>query len=193
MNRSFISFTWSDPDGPLVHIEDFHLIATITGDRWEREGYTPFDNLTTNYDNLDGQYFWGSHYKSHSITFKLATDAIDQKELENFLHWFSPGVSRELILSEHPNRAQMARVESAPQLSLLPFEGHSTIMISGEEHVVTTTLFKGEITLVLTMDDPHWYAKDNILGKKVQKRIQKLMRQRRDILIGIMILVYSLR
>ena len=167
MNRSFISFTYSDVGKELVHIENFNLIATIAGDRWERDGYTQFNDLTTDYDNLDGQYYWGTHYKSHSITFNLATDGMDQRQLDDFLNWFRPGVSRELILAEHPNRAQMARVQEPPQLSLLPFEGHTTMLVSGVERQITTTLYKGEITLTLVMDEPHWYAKDNVLGTKL--------------------------
>ena len=167
MNRSFISFSYSDVDGPLVYIEDFNLIATFSSDRWESDGYTQFTDLTTDYDNLDGQYYWGSHYKSHSITFNLATDGIDQRQLDNFLNWFRAGVSRELILSEHPNRAQMARVQEPPQLSLLPFKGETTMKISDVERKITTTLYKGEITLTLVMDEPHWYAKDNVLGTKI--------------------------
>lgn len=172
MNRSFISFTFSDPDTPkdkLVHIEDFDLVVVFSDSRFEREGYTPFNDLTTTYDNLDGQYYWGTHYKTQTITFKLATDGIDQKMLDKFLHWFSAGVTRELILAEHPNRARLARVAEPPQLSLLPFESHTTMKISGYEYPVTTTLYKGDITLQLVMDDPHWYAKDNILGKRVEE------------------------
>lgn len=170
MNRSFISFSFSDIGKPKVYIEDFNLIATVSGDRWEREGYTNFDDLTTTYDNLDGQYYWGTHYKSHTITFKLSTDGIDQKDLDKFLHWFQAGVIRELILSEHPNRAQLARVAEPPQLSLLPFEAHVTMAVGGHEYLVTTTLYKGDITLKLTMDEPHWYAVNNILGKKQNDR-----------------------
>ena len=65
MNRSFISFSYSNLGEPKVYIEDFNLIATITGDRWERDGYTSFTDLTTTYDNLDGQYYWGTHYKAN--------------------------------------------------------------------------------------------------------------------------------
>ena len=73
----FISFSFSDIGKPKVYIEDFNLIATVSGDRWECDGYTSFNDLTTTYDNLDGQYYWGTHYKSHTITFKLSTDGID--------------------------------------------------------------------------------------------------------------------
>ena len=170
MNRSFISFSYSDIGGPKVYIEDFNLIATVSGDRWEREGYSTFNDLTTTYDNLDGQYYWGTHYKSHTIIFKLSTDGIDQKDLDRFLHWFSAGTIRELVLSEHPNRAQLARVAEPPQLSLLPFETHVPMKIMSNEYLVTTTLYKGDITLKLIMDEPHWYALDNILGKRKNDR-----------------------
>ena len=180
MNRSFISFTYGGR-----HIEDFNLIATTSGDRLERNGYSSFNDLTTSYDNLDGQYYWGTHYKTNSITFNLATDGINQKELDDFLHWFCAGVSRELILAEHPNRAQMARVSEPPQLSLLPFETiiPVTLKVDSTQNIenndetqgiqtvydIHTTLYKGEITLNLIMDEPHWYAKDNILGILTEK------------------------
>lgn len=159
MNRSFISFTYGGQA-----IEDFDLVATLSSDRMERDGYTPFNDQTTNYDNLDGQYYWGTHFTANTLTFQLSTDGIDQKKLEAFLNWFTPGVSRELILAEHPNRAQMARVSEPPQLSVLPFEYHTTMQISQQTYPVVTTLYKGDITLELVMDEPHWYGKTNILG-----------------------------
>ena len=172
MNRSFISFAFgekTDASGnkKRVYIEDFNLVATISNNRWDRTGYSTFEDRTSTYDNLDGQYYWNTHYKTNTITFKLATDGIDQLMLENFLNWFRAGVHRELILSEHPNRAQMARVAEPPQLSLLPFEGKSKMIVSDKEYTITTTLYKGEITLKLILAEPHWYALDNLLGKQV--------------------------
>ena len=161
MNRSFISFSYGGK-----WIEDFNLIATVNGDRMERDGYSSFNDLTTTYDNLDGQQYWGTHYKNNTFNFRLATDGIDQQMLDNFLNWFIAGQSKELILAEHPNRAQMARVAEPPQLSLLPFEHKTSITISANTYSVTTTLYKGEINLKLVMDEPHWYAIDNILGIK---------------------------
>jgi len=72
MNRSFISFTYGGE-----HIEDFNLIATINNDRLERSGYASFDDTVTTYDNLDGQYYWGTHYKTNELNFTLSTDGID--------------------------------------------------------------------------------------------------------------------
>jgi len=45
-----------------------------------------------------------------------------ERQLDDFREWFAPGKERELILSEHPNRAILARVAAAPVYSFLPFE-----------------------------------------------------------------------
>ena len=169
MNRSFISFSFgskknANGDEIPVYIEDFNLIATISGDRLERTGYSEFEDLTSDYEVLDGHFYWGTHYTNHELTFDLATDAITQRELDNFLHWFQPGKVRELILSEHPNRAVQARVSAAPELHLLPFEQQTIKKIAGQDYKTSTTLYKGEITLTFIMEEPYWYSKINIFG-----------------------------
>lgn len=164
MNRSFISFTYGGRE-----IEKFNLIASIDGDTLQKSLYAPFEDSVTDYDNLDGQFYWGTHFKPNELSFVLATDGIDQKTLEEFKYWFKPGVSKELILAEHPNRAIMARVSTPPEMSLLPFESPITITINGLEYHTSTTLYKGTITLDFIMDSPHWYALTNILGKKVEQ------------------------
>lgn len=164
MYRSFISFTYGGKK-----IEDFDLIATISGDRLNRKGYANFDDTVTSYDNLDGQHYWATHYRTNQLDLTLSTDGIDQKQLDNFLHWFKAGVSRELILAEHPNRAIMARVSQPPTLNLLPFAQDVSVMLSSASYQTKTTLYKGDIELSLVMDKPHWYAIKNILGEKVTK------------------------
>jgi hypothetical protein len=59
MNRSFISFTYGGKK-----IEDFNLIATFSSGRLDKNGYSEFEDTVSNYDNLDGQYYWGTHYKA---------------------------------------------------------------------------------------------------------------------------------
>ena len=160
MNRSFISFTYGGK-----RIEDFNLIATISGDRLSRDAYASFSDTVTTYDILDGQHYWATHFQANQMDFTLSTDGIDQKMLDDFLHWFRPGIGRELILAEHPNRAIIARVKEVPRIDMLPFESTTVMKISSETYKVKTTLYKGDILLTLTMDDPYWYSIVNILGK----------------------------
>jgi len=84
--------------------------------------------------------------------------------VDDFKFWFHTGEARELILAEHPNRAIIARVAEPPQLNLLPFESQVEVKISSYSYNTRTTLYKGTINLKLVMDEPFWYAKDNILG-----------------------------
>ena len=37
-------------------------------------------------------------------------------------------------------------------------------MIASNPYKTKTTLYKGEITLEMVMDEPHWYAIQNIIG-----------------------------
>ena len=163
MNRSFISFTYGGKK-----IEEFDLIATISGDRLNKPGYASFEDTITTYDNLDGQHYWATHYKTNQLDFTLSTDGIDEKKLNEFLYWFKAGVHRELILAEHPNRGIMARVANPPTINMIPFEQDVEITISSNKYKTKTTLYKGDISLSLVMDQPHWYGLTNLLGKKTQ-------------------------
>ena len=82
MNRSFISFSYGyqeDKEGNKqpVHIENFNLIATIDGDRMNNSGYSSFEDITSKYNVLNGQQYWGTHFNAKELDIHLATDGID--------------------------------------------------------------------------------------------------------------------
>ena len=164
MDRSFISFTFGGKA-----IEEFGLIVVNGGDRMERQAYAPFSDLTSNYDTLNGQLYWGSHFEPGQLELTLATDEITDKQLDNFREWFAPGKEKELILSERPNRAIFARVAQPPTFSFLPFEKQTSITINGSSYETSTTVYRGEVMLSFIMDDPIWYAKLNYMPTYVRK------------------------
>lgn len=185
MNRSFISFSYGekpDKNGNMqpVYIEDFNLVASFSGDRWQRDAYGSFEDLTSTYDTINGQFYWGTYFHATVLNFTLSTDGMTQRELDDFKLWFRAGQIKELILAEHPNRAALARVSSPPRINMLPFEKKITIPIASggdkdeegnlieqvviNEYNTSTTLYKGDIELELVLDEPFWYAKQNILG-----------------------------
>ena len=159
MHRSFISFTFGGKS-----IEDFGLIAITDGDRMNMEGSSQFENITTSYDVVNGQLYWGTFFQGNTLSLELATDGITQRQLDDFLRWFRGGETRELILAQHPNRAIYARVSEPPSLSLLPFEKKEKVKIGESSYETSTTLYRGEISLSFQMDEPFWYAKENIFG-----------------------------
>ena len=159
MHRSFISFSYGGKN-----IEDFNLIATVSGDRWEHNGYAEFEDFTTTYDIIDGQFYWATSFRTNTFEFTLSTDSISQQQLDEFMRWFKPGQMKELIFAEHPNRAIIARVATVPQISMIPFEMKKDVKVNGISYTVSTTEYKGDITLSLVTDDPFWYAKINVFG-----------------------------
>ena len=153
MNRAYISFSYGGK-----YIEDFNLLATM-GDRLSKNIYADFEDATSNYDTLDGQYYWGTHFTTNQLEFTLSTDGMSQTDLEKFKMWFKPGVERELILAEHPNRVILARVSATPTISMIPFEQIETILINGNKKNISTALYRGDITLSFIMDEPYWSGK----------------------------------
>lgn len=165
MERSFISFTFGGKA-----IEDFNLIVVNSGDRFERNGYASFADNTTTYDTQDGQIYWGSRYEANQLELTLATDSITEQQLDEFKEWFAAGKERELILSEHPNRAILARVSEPPSISMIPFEKDITLTINYSVYTTKTTEYKGEITLKFIMDEPFWYSKLTFMPYWVNKK-----------------------
>ena len=166
-DRGFISFSYGGQ-----HIEDFGLIASFSDGRWSANASAQFEDLTSSYEVIDGQFYWGTHFTTNQIDFILVTDGMTQYQLDGFKRWFAGGQIKELILAEHPNRAIMARVATPPALSLLPFqEDDVTLRLRNAEYSSTTyktysALYKGTIALSFVTDEPFWYSKVSLLGKK---------------------------
>jgi hypothetical protein len=167
LSRQFISFSYGGKN-----IEDFDLIAIFESDRLSKELYASFKDITTEQDELDGQLFWGSNFSAGQLNFSLATDGIDSKQLEDFKNWFKPGTEKELILSEYHNRGILARVGSAPQMSLLPFEKEVEVQIGSEKRKTKVSLYKGNISLSFVMDDPHWYSLKSYLETLTEEDVK---------------------
>ena len=159
MYRSFISFMWG---GRLI--EDFGLIAVTTNNAIERDIHAPFKNLTTELEVMDGQLFWGAHHQANSLSLTLHTDEITERQLRDFANWFKPGIERELILAEHPNRKIMARLEEPPRYSMLPFEKQIKTPWSNTE--TSTTIYRGSMTIKFTMDYPFWESINNFMEEQ---------------------------
>ena len=162
-NRSFISFSFGGK-----WIEDFNLIAVTDGNRMDKALMGEFEDLTSQYDVLDGQIYHSTHYRTLHLPFTLATDGMDQKQLEDFRHWFAGGKTRPLILAEHPNRQIMARVAQPPEMKMLPFEKEIEVHVGNFTYPTSTTVYKGEINIEFVADDPFWEGIVNIFGEIAQ-------------------------
>lgn len=162
LDRAFISFSYGG-----VNIEDFGLIATFEDNGKTGNVYANFEDLTSNYSVVDGQFYWGFHYTTDALNFVLATDGMTQKQLDAFKQHFRPGRSLPLILAEHPYRAILARVSQSPTYTLVPFQETEKHIILDTEKVVPVTVYRGTIQLSFVMDMPFWYGTTSYLHKVV--------------------------
>lgn len=158
IDKQFISFKYGDRE-----IEEFGLVAVFSSDRLSKNIYGNFSDIVSNTEGVDGQQYWGSYFTPGQLSFNLATDGMTSVQYEDFKKHFCPGETKELILSEFPNRIARARVAAAPTISLLPFESETTFKVAGINRTTRTSLYKGEIRIDFIMDDPYWYAKDSYL------------------------------
>ena len=168
MNRSFISFSYGGKN-----IEDFNLLAIIEGDALQRQLYAEFEDNVTEASVWDGQIYWSSHFNAYTLTMALFTDEIEDKLLTAFKQWFRPGRIEELILSENPNRAILARVAEAPIMSMIPFEHKIETSVAGQIYQTSTTVYRGKIELSFVMDEPFWYSKAHLLDKVEPNNLYK--------------------
>lgn len=161
MDRSFISFSFGEK-----WVEDYGLIVVIDGDRIGRNLYAEFSDNETESDILDEKFFWSSHFNGNNLSLVLSTDGITENQLSEIQRWLKPGNVQELILSEHPNRAIRAHVAPTPSYNLLPFEEKTEVKVGGLSYKTSTTIYRGDISLDFTMEEPYWYAKSNVLCYK---------------------------
>lgn len=158
--RSFISFSFDKQ-----WIEDFNFIAFVDGDRMQRNLTADFEDLTSSYDVLDGQFYHSTHFRTNTIHFTLMSDEVDARLMEKFKNHFSPGKTAELILSEYPNRAIQARIAQPPEMAMLPFEKKVELKVAGVTYETSVTNYKGTVDLEFVMDEPFWYSIINIFGR----------------------------
>ena len=158
--RSFISFSFDKQ-----WIEDFNFIAFVDGDRMQKNLTADFEDLTSSYDVLDGQFYHSTHFRTNTIHFTLMSDEVDARLMEKFKNHFSPGKMAELILSEYPNRAIQARIAQPPEMAMLPFEKKVELKVAGVTYETSVTNYKGTVDLEFVMDEPFWYSIINIFGR----------------------------
>lgn len=156
--RSFISFSYGG-----VNIEDYNFISITEGDSISRNLYGNFNDITSSYEVMDGQIHWGSFFENNALSLRLVTDCLTEKELAELKVLFKPGVAKELILAENPNRGIMARISSPPAYELMVYEEKTSVKIAGQDYDTSTTLYKGFINVEFVMDDPYWYSIENII------------------------------
>lgn len=142
-------------------LSEFGLVVVSNGDRLSF-GHSPnFEDEITQVNGTNGQLFWGTHFKNFQRTFHLATDGMSEAQWNAFKRHFIPGQYGEFIEHHLPSRKSYCRVREISVLNIIPFQ--ETITLYGEQ--IQVNVYKGDCSISLEWDDPHYYSISNYITK----------------------------
>lgn len=177
--QDFINFEF---DGKYV--SDFGLVVVSDGDRLKSYGSSDFEDEVSSINGVNGQYYWGTNFKSLKRDFLLATDGMTETQWEAFKYHFRPGHYGNFTESQYwyidsdgalkNYRESYCRVAAVTEFSMLPFrkqietsyqivipeyvDTNGNLVVAHTEKRKSRTYvneYKGEIKLTLEWDYPY--------------------------------------
>lgn len=161
--QDYINFQF---DGKYV--SDFGLVVVTSGDRLSFDGSAEFEDEVSSVNGVNGQYYWGTNFKTLKREFTLATDGMTEAQVQAFKYHFRPGRYGRFVEPHLPFRESYCRVASVTNFTMIPFRKLVTTSyttMDGQKEIVHTTQnyineYKGEVKLTFEWDNP--YSKSTI-------------------------------
>lgn len=135
-------------------ISEFGWVAVSNGDRLSF-GHSPtFEDETSSINGVNGQYFWGTHFKTIQRTFNLSSDGLTEQDWNAFKLHFTPGKYGRFIENHLMHRYSYCRVADVSVLSVIPFKETRTVF----DQQITINMYKGECSITFIWDEPIYYS-----------------------------------
>ena len=81
--KDFIDFSFNGK-----YISEFGVVAVFDGGRFNFDGSPESEDEISEINGADGQQFWGTRFKIKKRTFKLATDGMTERQINDFKKHF---------------------------------------------------------------------------------------------------------
>ena len=117
MQRDFVGFSF---DG--IHSSELGILRVSEGDRYEETLHPEIEDITVDIPGLDGNYFFGSNFKTRSISISIAFDSMTELQFRKLRRLFGVKKNCELIFDERPYKVYMAKIESPIELNYVCFD-----------------------------------------------------------------------
>lgn len=147
--KEFIDFEFAGR-----HISEFGMVAVADGGRHSFDAAPTFEDETSTVNGVDGQYFWGTHFRSKRMTFSLATDGMTEAQVNDFKHHFQPGKYGKFIEDKLACRYNYARVSQITTFNMVPFRIQKTI----KDTIIYINEYKGDCRITFEFDEPYFKA-----------------------------------
>lgn len=132
------------------HSSEFGITRVSNGSRYQENLLPTSEDYTTDIPGSDGQYNFGSNYKTKEFNLSFAFDNVSELQIRKMRGWLSKKetpVSEEmgdLVFDETPYKRYVVKTTGDPQLSYICFEE------TDKETGKTKRVYKGEGTVNFT-------------------------------------------
>ena len=132
------------------HSSEFGITRVSNGSRYQENLLPTSEDYTTDIPGSDGQYNFGSNYKTKEFNLSFAFDNVSELQIRKMRGWLSKKetpVSEEmgdLIFDETPYKRYVVKTTGNPQINYICFEEED------KETSKTKRVYKGEGTINFT-------------------------------------------
>lgn len=162
--KEFIDFSFAGR-----HISEFGMVAVSSGDRYSLKGSPEFQDETTTVNGVNGQYYWGTNFKTKTYNYSLATDGMTERQFEDFKRHFRPGRYGQFYDDTWFDRYSYVRIKSVIDFSFIPFQ--EEVEVAGNK--IKSRIYKGECKISFIQDIPYTYSFYQILDSKLSELSKK--------------------
>jgi predicted phage tail component-like protein len=117
-----------------VHSSELGLTVVSGGNRLSTNLLPTFKDKTTTVEGRHGNYFYGSTYDNRTFNISVAFDDLHEEQIRRIQLLFKKQEIGELIFDEAPYKVYLAKLNSAPRLDFICFDG-------------PVRIYKGELSL----------------------------------------------
>lgn len=130
----FVGFSFNNH-----HSSEYGILKVSDGSRYQETLIPTSEDYTVDIPGGDGQYYFGSNYKTREFSIQIAFDSVTEINLRKIRQWLGINTVGELIFDEEPYKVYMAKVSSSPTLSYICFlegeKGNKKRIYKGEGQI----------------------------------------------------------
>ena len=124
-----------------IHSSTLGILRVSDGSRYQENLIPTSEDYTVDIPGGDGQYYFGSNYKTRQFNIQIAFDKITEMGLRKIRQWLGINTTGELIFDEEPYKVYNVKVTGEPNLSYICFLENGKRIYKGEGNINFTAFY----------------------------------------------------
>lgn len=147
----FTGFTFNTGNRSYTS-ESLGITRVSEGDRYKDSLVPEIEDKTVEIPGLDGAYFYGSNFKTRTISLSIAFDEVTEEKLRTMRQVFGYRHTGELIFNEWPYKKYLVKVAQPPELEYVCFDERQKTTPTNAENGIRTIRNLSETVTVPALD-----------------------------------------